>query len=212
MYCYTLVIGGVPERGIQLSMIPGAGLPGVVIGTGEDRVAIPVTQALFDSIVDVQQSALQLRECQGKELSLPWMSNCDVEGGSLDSSGKRKEFVLVERAGNEQDKRALVHLVPAEDERVRYCGCHQIETINEATHKVIRKWPKLEDIVGIEYLGGCHGEHLIIMYPGASFRAQRTGFQKSIRQTYMLSSSNSSRPRVIDTTKFRRTDRDPKAA
>jgi hypothetical protein len=208
MRCYTLVIGGVPEEGIRLSMDPGDSVPGVVVGPREHGLVVPVDSAWFKTIVDLQQNALQLQECHGKSLGLPLITHCELEGENLEDDGDRKAFVLHSRSGRDKDRRVLIHLLPPEGERVRYTGCHKIESYDKDTQKVTRQYPKLDDVVGIELIAGTHGEALIIMHPGASFRVTRS---KSSHHPdfhlYMLIASRSPKIKELIPSRHSRPDR-----
>lgn len=194
MHCYTLRIGGVPERGIQLSMTPGHPVPVVVVGPQENGAVVPVDKAWFDHWSNLQQMALQLPECKGRTLGLPKLAHCELEGETL------QNYKLVSRPGDEEDRRVLVRLMPPEGEKVRYTGSYKIESLNEQTNRVVRSYPRLDDVVGIEHIAGYdESEALIIMYPGAAFRVTRPRGSKPDFHMYKLTSSGS-KPRIIDLT------------
>ena len=190
MYCYTLNIGGVPERGIRIAMVEKYKVPAVVVGDQEKGDMIPIDQAWFDHIVTLQQVAKDLPMLKGKALSLPMLMNCELEG--TDPS----EYKLVGRPNPEPDTRALVHLIPPEGAEVRYTGCYKIEKEEEG--KVVAKYPKLDSVVGLEHIAGkLRGEVLLIMHLGSSVRIILRN-EQVYRYKTILGRISPRMPRIID--------------
>ncbi len=198
MHCYTLPLGGTPIRGIELAMEPSDPVPGVVIGQrdAKDGAFIPIDAAWFATIQDLHRQASGLQECRGKTLTLPRMTHCELEGNSL------QDFRLLSRPSREQDVRVLVKIVPPEGvTKVRYTGCYRQETMSEQD-KVIRTYPAIDKLVGVEHIAGRRGEVLLVMYPASAIRAEVGGGQAYV---YRLAGKKFE-PRIIDTTRAKGAD------
>lgn len=204
MHCYTLPLGGTPTRGIALAMEPSDEVPGVVIGQrdAKDGAFIPIEAPWFERIKDLHRQASSLQEIRGKTLTLPLMTHCELIGGEVEEEGgKRKPLQLVSRPSREQDNRVLVKIVPPEGVKVRYTGCYRQETMSEQD-KVVRSYPAIDKLVGVEHIAGRRGEILLVMYPASAIRAEVGG---GVAYVYRLAGKKFE-PRIIDTTRPRGAD------
>jgi hypothetical protein len=177
MYCFTLVAGSEVERGIRIknSSVP-ASCPGVSVGDTETFLA--VSQDWFDQMINLDQKALELPALKGKQLALPTLMNTEFteEGLVTQPTGHLKDLAkccLVSRPGNDLDRRALVHLMRPQPQGYRATGCYKVESVSARGTgglKVIRNYPPLDEVVGIEMVAEVAGGALFIMHPGAAFR------------------------------------------
>lgn len=197
MHCYTLPLGGAPTRGIALAMEPSDEVPGVVIGQrdAKDGAFIPIEAPWFERIKDLHRQASSLQEIRGKTLTLPLMTHCELEGVGP------SDFRLLSRPSREQDNRVLVKIVPPEGAKVRYTGCYRQETMSEQD-KVVRSYPAIDKLVGVEHIAGRRGEILLVMYPASAIRAEVGG---GVAYVYRLAGKKFE-PRIIDTTRPRGAD------
>jgi hypothetical protein len=165
-------------------------VPAVVVGGQEKGDAIPIDQAWFDRIIELQKAARELPQLKGRALSLPVLMHCELEG--IEPS----KYELFERPGNEPDRRALVHLIPPEGAKVAYSGSYKIE--KEDGNKIVAKYPRIDEVVGVEFIAGRpRGEILIIMHPGSSVRVVQTVLNDAHVFRYKLSGWGE--PKIIDT-------------
>lgn len=182
MFCFTLVIGEAPQKGLRISMEEERPVPVLTLG-GPTGITIPVEENWFKAMVDLDRRLLEIPELRSRTFGLPLLLNTDFEGDTAENT------VLISRPGYEKDNRALVRLVPPEGEKVTYSGSYRIEQM-DSRGRVVTRFPKLEDVVGIEVIATHESEALVILHPGAAFRAVRRGKTHAYRLL--------PRPRIIE--------------
>ena len=166
MYCYTLALGKEPSRGIHIQMDGRTPVPGVYIGNDKEGVTLPVSQKWFELMTELDHQVLDLPEMRGRSFGLPTVLNADIEEIE---EGDDIMLQLVSRSGKEIDQRVLVHVIPPEGARVTYSGNYKVESLKD--RRVVRAYPRLDDVPGIEVLTQCGSELVLVMQPNAVFRA-----------------------------------------
>lgn len=198
MYCFTLNVGEQPSRGLHVKADNQTA--SVFIG-GDDGISLPTSRELFETMVKLDQQAMQLPQLKDTtSLPLPLVCNADLvdkaklEGTEQDDEVERP--ILVGKSSNDPDRRALVHVIPPEGVHVRYTGCYKREQFTGV--KVIRGYPSIQEVEGIELLSECNGELLLIMQPNASFRVSLPRGHDPNFFMYRLTMAR--RPRLVPTT------------
>lgn len=201
MYCFTLNVGGQPSRGLHVKADNQSA--GVFIG-GDTGITLPTSKELFETMVRLDEQALQLPHLKDiTNLPLPLVYNANlVDRATLEGTEPAPEDedverpVLVGRSSDDPDRRALVHVLPPEGVHVRYSGCYKREQFTGT--KVIRGYPSILEVEGIEVLAECNGEVLLIMQPNASFRVSLPRHHEPNFHMYRLTMAK--RPRLVPTT------------
>jgi hypothetical protein len=178
MRCFTLHVGEEVTQGIRIKVAEGTDTtcPGILVG-GNKGPFLPVEQAWFDRMVERDQRALELPELIVPPLTIMHADFYEEGHGVTQPTGKVEELSkcsLVSRPGGEKDRRALVYLAQTPGIRASYTGCYKIESAvrrkDSEYIKVVRNYPNLEDVIGVEMIAEANGEALFIMHPGAAFR------------------------------------------
>jgi len=177
MHCFTLAVGGEVTRGIHVRVAEGTGTtcPGILVGDNKGPF-LPVEQAWFDRMVERDQRALELPELIVPPPTIMHADFYEEGQGITDPTGNVEDLsrcCLVSKPGGESDRRALVWMTKAPGLRATYTGCYKVESIakrGDSNIKVVRNYPNLEDVIGVEMIAEDSGSALFIMHPGAAFR------------------------------------------
>lgn len=201
MRCYTLYIGGVPEPGIRITD-QHPEVPAVVVGPNKGTT-IPIDPEWFDKINDLQAKVRSLPNWRRGPLSLPLLRSCDLLGGELIGE-ERTPYKLVSRSCDDKDGRILVHLKPQGSGSVSYTGRYRVEYVDPNSQFVTTRFPRIDDVVGIEVIAINRGEALLIMHPGSSFRVTHPcwGGGPGVHM-YRLTTPQHGRPSIVDITIYR---------
>ena len=203
MQCFTVTVGEGVTRGIRLEIAKSGEASRSGINIGTHGLFLPVAQDWFDSMVDLDQKALAFPGLVVQPLTITHAAFHEEGIGVTDPSGKVEDLPrcsLVSRPDNELDRRALVYLTHAARDRVSYTGCYMSERLAKkqgSDHiKVVRDYPPLEEVIGIEFIAGAGGDAMFIMHPGSAFRVELPRGNNPSFVMYRLTSTGA-RPNLI---------------